>query len=314
MANNYTYHADIIGALIPPEIAEAPSSATVDEWVKRALIVQRAAGLAVVTDGEYRRHGLAEALLQRGLTDQPPALVDEEGAFLLRATNLGVKVSLPSPASALHQLAHKAGPGFDAAAAQAALAKAYAGEIDGLLAAGIAYIQFNGSAYAKLLDDESKPGALDAIKTAAAFDAAVLGAVTRPDKARIGFRIGRPGPNPRWPTGVVPEGLQTLFNLPVDRLLLDIGCTDADFGFLAAVPADKLVVVGLIDSTRQQLEEQDIVLEAIDRAAAAVGDGLRLALSPRGGFQRDSGLTWDDQRRKLELLVDITLRWWGFAM
>jgi 5-methyltetrahydropteroyltriglutamate--homocysteine methyltransferase len=317
MANNYTYHADTVGLLLAPEAGDTtPSPAMLDEWIKRALIVQRTAGLGIMTDGELRRHGLAEALLKRGQDKLPPALVDEEAAFLLRSTNLGVKISLPTPASALRQLAAKAkkeGRAFDEGAAAAALVASIRAEIDSLLAAGVAYIQLNGSVYGPLLDEET-PDSVDAIKRAAALDAEVLAGLQRPANARIGLRLGRPGPSPRWPQGAVTDGLATLFQLPVDRLLLDIGALDADYGFLSTIPKDKLVVLGLLSTTSPELESQDAVLESIDRAAAAVGDGHRVALSPRGGFTRDSGLTWDDQRRKLELLVDIVLRWWGFAM
>jgi 5-methyltetrahydropteroyltriglutamate--homocysteine methyltransferase len=65
------------------------------------------------------------------------------------------------------------------------------------------------------------------------------------------------------------------------------------------------------------LEDVDKLMGQIDVAAKSI-DGDNLALSPASGFatagKSGGQLSEADQRRKLELVVDVATRWWGFAM
>jgi 5-methyltetrahydropteroyltriglutamate--homocysteine methyltransferase len=105
------------------------------------------------------------------------------------------------------------------------------------------------------------------------------------------------------------------FNLlDVDRFLLEYD-TERAGGFepLRFVPKGKSVVLGLISSKEPALESQDLLRRRIDEAAqyVAIDD---LALSPQCGFASTAPgnmLTWDDQRRKLELVVQTAHKVWG---
>ena len=82
---------------------------------------------------------------------------------------------------------------------------------------------------------------------------------------------------------------------------------------LRFVPRGKTVVLGLISSKDPQLESQDQLLRRIDEAAKYV-PVENLALSPQCGFASTAPgnqLTWDEQRRKLELVVQTARRVWG---
>jgi hypothetical protein len=71
------------------------------------------------------------------------------------------------------------------------------------------------------------------------------------------------------------------------------------------VPPGKMVVLGLISSKDPRLESQDQLRRRIDEAAKYVPIE-RLALSPQCGFASTAPgnlLTWDEQRRKLELVT-----------
>jgi 5-methyltetrahydropteroyltriglutamate--homocysteine methyltransferase len=79
------------------------------------------------------------------------------------------------------------------------------------------------------------------------------------------------------------------------------------------VPAGKKVVLGLVTTKSGELESQDLLLRRIDEAAkyVAVED---LALSPQCGFASTlagNPLSVDEQRRKLELVVDTARKVWG---
>ena len=100
----------------------------------------------------------------------------------------------------------------------------------------------------------------------------------------------------------------------VGRFLLEYD-TDRAGGFepLRFVPAGKTVVLGLISSKNPTLESQDALMRRIDGAAKYL-PLENLAISPQCGFASTAPgnmLTWDEQRRKLELVVDTAWKVWG---
>ncbi|MBV9174466.1 MAG: 5-methyltetrahydropteroyltriglutamate--homocysteine S-methyltransferase, partial [Chloroflexi bacterium] len=102
--------------------------------------------------------------------------------------------------------------------------------------------------------------------------------------------------------------------LNVDRFLLEYDSERAGgFEPLRFVPKDKMVVLGLISSKEPTLESIDTLRRRIDEAARYV-DIDRLAISPQCGFASTAPgnlLTWDEQRRKLELVVATARAVWG---
>jgi len=102
--------------------------------------------------------------------------------------------------------------------------------------------------------------------------------------------------------------------LHVDRFLLESD-TDRAGGFepLRFMPKDRTVVLGLISSKEPALESQDQLRRCIDEAARDV-PMENLALSPQCGFASTALgklLTWDEQQRKLELIVETARQTWG---
>jgi 5-methyltetrahydropteroyltriglutamate--homocysteine methyltransferase len=102
--------------------------------------------------------------------------------------------------------------------------------------------------------------------------------------------------------------------LDVDRFLLEYD-SDRAGGFepLRFVPKGKQVVLGLITTKLGALEKQDDLLRRIDEASKYVPTE-NLALSPQCGFasvEQGNLLSWDEQRRKLELVVDTARKVWG---
>ena len=79
------------------------------------------------------------------------------------------------------------------------------------------------------------------------------------------------------------------------------------------MPGGKTVVLGLITTKSGELESQDLLLRRIEEASKYVAIE-NLALSPQCGFASTlvgNPLSWDQQRRKLELVVDTARRVWG---
>ncbi|GAC1324771.1 MAG: cobalamin-independent methionine synthase II family protein [Chloroflexota bacterium] len=102
--------------------------------------------------------------------------------------------------------------------------------------------------------------------------------------------------------------------LDVDRFLLEYD-SDRAGGFepLRFVPRGKQVVLGLVTTKVGALETQDDLLRRIEEASKYVPTE-NLALSPQCGFasvEQGNLLSWDDQQRKLELVVDTARKVWG---
>jgi methionine synthase II (cobalamin-independent) len=82
---------------------------------------------------------------------------------------------------------------------------------------------------------------------------------------------------------------------------------------LRFVPQGKHVVLGLITTKRPQLEDKDLLKRRIDEATRFV-DVEQLCLSPQCGFsstEEGNKLTIDEERAKLELIVETADEVWG---
>jgi 5-methyltetrahydropteroyltriglutamate--homocysteine methyltransferase len=114
--------------------------------------------------------------------------------------------------------------------------------------------------------------------------------------------------------GYDPIAEKLFSGLDVDVFLLEYD-TDRAGGFepLRFLPAGKTVVLGLVSTKEPALESQDELLRRIDEAAKIVPTD-RLALSPQCGFASIAAgnlISQDDQRRKLELVVETARKVWG---
>ena len=78
---------------------------------------------------------------------------------------------------------------------------------------------------------------------------------------------------------------------------------------------DQVVVLGLVTTKRSDMETADELRRRIDEASRYV-PLERLALSTQCGFGSNAegnDITWDAQRRKLELVVEVATEVWGRA-
>lgn len=115
--------------------------------------------------------------------------------------------------------------------------------------------------------------------------------------------------------GYEPIAEAVFGGLAVDAFLLEFDSPRAgDFRALRFVPAPKRVVLGLVSTKTPALESGDALKRRIDEAARYVPLD-RLGLSPQCGFSSAPGsgqpITFDDQRRKLELVLAVARDVWG---
>ena len=82
---------------------------------------------------------------------------------------------------------------------------------------------------------------------------------------------------------------------------------------LRDVPKDKFIVLGLITTKRPELEAMDLLSRRITEASRYLSIE-RLGLSPQCGFASSTignRISFEDQRRKLELVVKTARAVWG---
>jgi 5-methyltetrahydropteroyltriglutamate--homocysteine methyltransferase len=203
------------------------------------------------------------------------------------------------------------------------LAAILGGEVGQLVTEGASYIQLDSLVYVIQLCDPSYREAVagsgidleELLDEAIAADNASL-APARAAGVTTGLHMCRGNNRSQWTAAGGYEAVaEKAFNLlEVDRLLLEYD-SDRAGGFepLRFVPEDKTIVLGLISTKTPELESADELLRRIEEASHYV-PLERLALSPQCGFAsvaKGNLLSADDQRRKLELVVETARRVWG---
>ena len=103
-------------------------------------------------------------------------------------------------------------------------------------------------------------------------------------------------------------------NLRAQRLLLEYDDDrSGSFEPLREVPDDKFVVLGLITTKEPKLESAVELRQRITQASRFLPMN-RLGLSPQCGFSSSivgNRISPEDQKRKLELLVELAQDFWG---
>jgi len=195
-------------------------------------------------------------------------------------------------------------------------------EVLALAAEGVPYIQIDNAHYPDYIPEDRRAAwreiGIDPDQAIAEDVRADNLAVRGLDRSRITLatHICRGNGRSAWHTsGGYDRIAEVVFGgLDVDRFLLEYDSDRAGtFEPLRFVPRGKQVVLGLVTTKVGALEKQDDLLRRIEEASKYVAME-NLALSPQCGFasvEQGNLLSWDDQRRKLELVVDTARKAWG---
>jgi 5-methyltetrahydropteroyltriglutamate--homocysteine methyltransferase len=263
---------------------------------------------AVVTGRLVRRRGIAT----------------DDFRFVQALTRQTPKVTLPSPISQ-HFLRWQPGvsdrayPDLDEFFSD--VTAIYRAELRDLAALGARYVQLDDVSLALLCDPRHRAGF-----AAKGYDPAVMldryvalvnaSLADRPAGLTVGVHLCRGNNQGKW----LGEGdyeyvaARAFGALAVDAYFLEYDSARAGgFEPLRHVPRTSAVVLGLVSTKTPELEPVDELRRRIDAAARLV-PLERLALSPQCGFASTAPgnpLTPDEQRRKLELVVDVARRVWG---
>jgi 5-methyltetrahydropteroyltriglutamate--homocysteine methyltransferase len=256
--------------------------------------------------------------------DQP--IFGEDFAYLQRVAGPGQtpKLTIPSP-SMVHYRGGAAAIDPEVYPTEDefwdALSAAYAQQVRGIAAQGCTYLQLDDTSLA-YLNDPAQRAELAAQGRDAEhqheryirqINAALAG---RPAGLTVTTHMCRGNFRSSW----VAEGgydfvAEALFGgLEVDGFFLEYD-DERSGGFqpLRFVPPGKRVVLGLVTTKRAELENKDDLKRRIDEAAKYV-PFEQLALSGQCGFSstvEGNNLSQDQQRAKLELIVETAAEVWG---
>jgi len=334
------------GEMGPPRFKEIE-----DRAVDEAIELQTSAGIDVITDGEQRRYAFFGHLVdsmagfdkfggwaipfhdEKGeqLVFRRPVVVEklrprrnmaaEEFTYLRASTTVPAKVTMIS--------AQQAAAYYDPEKSKTAYATrdAYLAdvvelsrrEVDELVRLGCTYIQIDAPQYAALLDPELREGYRQRgsdpeklIDTCIEMDNAIIGG--HPE-VTFAMHICRGNNQSKFYAAGDYEPIARIFEKTrFNRFLLEYDDDrSGGFGPLKHVPEDRVVVLGLVTSKKPTLESEDELKRRIEEASRFIPLD-RLALSPQCGFAstlEGNRLTPDDQRRKLELVGQVSRAVWG---
>jgi 5-methyltetrahydropteroyltriglutamate--homocysteine methyltransferase len=331
------------------EITAGELRAAENAAITAAVRMQEDAGIDVVTDGEFRRRdfrtGFVDAVdgmsmrtwdmpwrsgadvtrlashtwAVTGRLKQRRRLAAGEAAFTRSLTSKPVKATLIAPGFLADKfwMDGETDKVYDSreelAAEMAAITRA---EIEALIAEGVSYVQLDNPGYGSYLGAHAGAD-LAGFERVLTTDIAAVAGVERPPGVTIGMHVCRGNQSSRWmgEGDYEPIAEQLFGRLPVDRLLLEYD-DDRAGGFepLRFVPADTVVVLGLVSSKTGEPEPASALRRRIDEAAKfARYDNL--ALSPQCGFasvaEGGNLLTPEQQSAKLKLVADVARAAWG---
>jgi 5-methyltetrahydropteroyltriglutamate--homocysteine methyltransferase len=238
-------------------------------------------------------------------------LTGVEGQFMANHAPGPWKITMPGPMLRAAQM-YRPGVSDDAygSALEVArdMAAMMADEVRDLAKEGVSYLQLDSLLYVRPQPPEELAASIEADNIV--LDAAKEAGLT------AGLHMCRGNNRSSWLSegSYEPCAEQAFNNLHADRFLLEYDSERAGgFEPLRFVPRDKVVVLGLITTKAPELESPDYLERRIEEAVRFV-PLENLAISPQCGFASSllgNLLSWDDQRRKLELVVETARKVWG---
>src|SRR5262245_51098429 len=263
---------------------------------------------AVVTGRLVRQRGIAT----------------DEFRFVRALTRRTPKVTLPSPSS---QHFNRWRPGVSEHAYPdleeffADVTAIYRAELADLAALGATYVQLDDVPLGLLCDPQHRAAfaakGYDPVTMLDRYIALVNATLAnRPPGLTVGVHVCRGNNQGKW----LAEGAydyvapRAFARLDVDAFFLEYDSPRAGgFEPLSHLAPGRSVVLGLVSTKMPVLEDADELRRRIDAAARLI-PLERLALSPQCGFASTAPgnpLTPAEERRKLELVVDVARRVWG---
>jgi 5-methyltetrahydropteroyltriglutamate--homocysteine methyltransferase len=203
------------------------------------------------------------------------------------------------------------------------LAKVYQEELDSLYQAGCRFVQLDDTNLAYLCDPKMREQAEqrnEDLKTLPKKYAQLINAAIskRPADMKIGIHLCRGNYQSQWfASGGYEPVAEVLFkDLNVDAYFLEYDdARSGDFAPLRHLLEHKVVVLGLMSSKKNTLDDKETIIKRLHEAAKVCPKGLdQLCLSHQCGFSstmEGNQLTEEEQWAKIRLEVEIAKEVWG---
>lgn len=243
-----------------------------------------------------------------------------------KAVGATTKVAIPSP-TMVHFRGGRAAidiesyPDLDPFFAD--LAAVYQQELASLYQAGCRFVQLDDTNLAYLCDPKMREQAEqrneDLRTLPKKYGELINAAISRrPADMKIGIHLCRGNYQSQWfAAGGYEPVAEVLFkDLNVDAYFLEYDdARSGDFAPLRHLPAHKVVVLGLMSSKKNTLDDKETIIKRLHEAAAFCPRGLeQLCLSHQCGFSstmEGNQLTEEEQWAKIRLEVEIAKEVWG---
>ena len=252
-------------------------------------------------------------------------LTGHESGFLLKHAPAHFKITIPSPGFMAGR-SFRPGITEEFYPSQSELLQTLSAividEINALAREGVRYVQLDAPGYAVFMDPRHRRRMMDAgvdleksLSEAIDADNACLEGVA-PGHMTLAMHVCRGNNQSHWHSegGYEPIAEMLFEKLNVDTFLLEYDSSRAGgFEPLRFLPKDKTVVLSLVTTKTGVLESADDLMGQIEEASK-YAPIENLAISPQCGFatvSQGNSLTWDEQKRKLELVGDIARKVWG---
>jgi 5-methyltetrahydropteroyltriglutamate--homocysteine methyltransferase len=201
------------------------------------------------------------------------------------------------------------------------LSGAYAKQIQGVYDLGCRYLQLDDTSLAYLNDPAQKAHVEEIGGDPAHLHEQYIANMNRalagkPDDLVITTHLCRGNNQSMWAAeGGYDFVAEALFgDLNVNGYFLEFDDErSGTFAPLRYVPKGKLVVLGIVTTKRPELEDKDMLKRRIEEASEYV-DIDQLCISGQCGFsstEEGNNLTIDEEKAKLELLVEVAQEVWG---
>jgi 5-methyltetrahydropteroyltriglutamate--homocysteine methyltransferase len=262
-----------------------------------------------------------------GKVEHGHAIELENFQFLQSIVSAGStpKVAIPSP-TMLHfrggreGISHDAYPTLDPDFYED-VATAYGDELRALAAAGCRYVQLDDTNLAYLCDAKMRAEAQqrgdDPVELAHRYAQFINRVVAhKPAGMLMAIHLCRGNFKSSFAASgdYEPVAEALLAEMQMDAYFLEYDDErSGDFRPLRYLPKGKTAVLGLISTKSGALESKDTIKRRIEEAAK-FAPLEQLALSPQCGFASSvegNNISWDDQRRKLELVATVVHEVWG---
>ena len=286
----------------------------------------------VATQGQYalKFHGEGGAesetksmMVVNGKVKRSRPVMVSHFDFLKKSTSRTAKLCIPAP-TYLHMrggrrvVDEQAYPDIEEFWSD--ITRAYREEIAGLAAAGCTYLQIDDVSFATLCDEniraQVRRDGEDPDHLPFLYSRIISSLLSeKPQTMGVTMHTCRGNHASMWMAeGGYDPVAEGIFQTAVDGFFLEYDTSRAGgFEPLRFVPKGKKVVLGLVSTKTPVLEKKEALKKRIDEAAKYV-PLENLCLSPQCGFASSevgNKVSEDDEKRKLELIVQVAREVWG---